>query len=471
MRGQGLLYSASDGAPGRLERELAIVWPLLGRHITFHRRLVDLTDSVKAALLLSQTIYWTRHGRDIEVNAGWFYKTSGQWELETGLTSREQSTARQILCGQAILAEQRIGLPAKLHYRLSVDRLGELVAARIGRAFVRLDLADDAELAEILGPPHSFHRRLAAVGGGVHAGLLLSRAMYLTRLHARRPAAGWIAHPFEHWTAELGLTRREQEVARQDLQQVGVWEERLWGVPPHRYFRVRLDELLGLLRESGGDPRSVPEEADGNPDCGVATTSFGGFGESRMWQSHVVDSTKPPKQICGNRQNRYAETAKLNIGSSTQEGLLQPPFARADVVGGPCGGGDLVFPNGLLPEECARALMLVGRVPERVQPLLDELAGCMDAGAVQRSPLSYLRGLVKRAEAGDFDPELGLRVAEARRQREVEAALRQERQAEELRQATERANPEAQERIAERRQEIRRLFGAGRTRPSEGSRP
>ena len=46
-------------------RDLAIIWPLLGRHIAFHRRLVDLTANVKAALLLSQTIYWTRHGRDI----------------------------------------------------------------------------------------------------------------------------------------------------------------------------------------------------------------------------------------------------------------------------------------------------------------------------------------------------------------------------------------------------------------------
>ena len=42
---------------------LATIWPLLGRHIAFHRRLVDLTGNVKAALLLSQAVYWTRHGR------------------------------------------------------------------------------------------------------------------------------------------------------------------------------------------------------------------------------------------------------------------------------------------------------------------------------------------------------------------------------------------------------------------------
>ena len=49
-----------DPAPSEVSRStapLAVVWPLLGRHIAFHRRLVDLTASVKAALLLSQSLY------------------------------------------------------------------------------------------------------------------------------------------------------------------------------------------------------------------------------------------------------------------------------------------------------------------------------------------------------------------------------------------------------------------------------
>jgi len=63
---------------------LTTIWPLLGRHIAFHRRLVDLTGNVKAALLLSQAVYWTRHGRDIAQRDGWFHKTAEQWELELG---------------------------------------------------------------------------------------------------------------------------------------------------------------------------------------------------------------------------------------------------------------------------------------------------------------------------------------------------------------------------------------------------
>ena len=76
---------------------LTTLWPLLGRHIAFHRRLVDLTGNVKAALLLSQAVYWTRHGRDIAQRGGWFHKTAEQWELELGLSPREQTSARELL--------------------------------------------------------------------------------------------------------------------------------------------------------------------------------------------------------------------------------------------------------------------------------------------------------------------------------------------------------------------------------------
>ena len=123
-----------EPAPSDVSRStapLAVVWPLLGRHIAFHRRLVDLTASVKAALLLSQSLYWTRHGRDIVENGGWFFKTSEQWERETGLSHKEQATAREVLRRQCLLEEQRMGIPARLHYRLCLDELGARLAEQL----------------------------------------------------------------------------------------------------------------------------------------------------------------------------------------------------------------------------------------------------------------------------------------------------------------------------------------------------
>jgi hypothetical protein len=187
------IVTSADDDPwqsAQQERTLATLWPLLGRHIAFHRRLVDLTANVKAALLLSQTIYWTRHGRDIVQTGGWFLKTTEQWQMETGLSAREQFAAREVLRELAILSERRVGIPARLYFRLCVDQLGALLSDRIGRASGPLDWADGAAVAELLGPSLAYHRTLAGIGGGVHAGLLLSRALHLTRLQMRRQLQG-----------------------------------------------------------------------------------------------------------------------------------------------------------------------------------------------------------------------------------------------------------------------------------------
>ena len=98
-------------------------------------------------------------------------------EMETGLSAREQATAREVLRALAILNEQRVGIPARLHFRLCVDQLGAMLSDRIGRASGPLDWADGAAVAELLGPSLAYHRALAGIGGGVHAGLLLSRTL------------------------------------------------------------------------------------------------------------------------------------------------------------------------------------------------------------------------------------------------------------------------------------------------------
>jgi hypothetical protein len=83
----------------------------------------------------------------------------------------------------------------------------------------------------------------------------------------------------------------------------------------------------------------------------------------------------------------------------------------------------------------------------------------MQARAVHTSPLAYLRGLVRRALAGEFVPELGQRVAAARRRQAEELILRQQREAEEQRLAAECATPEHQAKVAARRAKIRQMVG------------
>ena len=439
-------------------RDLAIVWPLLGRHIAFHRRLVDLTASVKAALLLSQTIYWTRHGRDIASTGGWFFKTTEQWKMETGLSAKEQITAREVLRELAILNEQRMGIPAKLHFRLCIDHLGSLLADRIGSASGSLDWADGAVVAELLGPSLAYHRSLAGIGGGVHAGLLLSRALHLTRLQSKRHLEQWICNSAAQWTDQIGLTRREQETARKELARAGVWEESLTGVPPRLVARIRLDSLLALL--TGDEKPSVDRIAvPCLPVSGIPENRLSQNGESRLREPHILVSPKTPNQFHQIRHHSSAESAKLHIQGSTSDSVqpLNTLDERRDADKSK-GGGDLIFPDTLLPEERSSALVLLHRCGDQAQALLDELSARMQAKAVHTSPIAYLRGLVRRANTGEFVPELGQRVAAARLRRQEELILRQQRDVEEQRLAEERATPEFQAKVAARREEIRRML-------------
>jgi hypothetical protein len=472
------------GAAGPGATLLDLVWPLLGRPIAFHRRLVDLTGDVKAALLLSQTVYWTRHGRDLSAREGWFHKTAGQWARETGLTVKEQAGARERLRALGLLEDRRVGLPARLHFRVRLDEIGRRLAARVDQRLPRSLHADDPErivLTELLGPARAFHRGLVDIAGGVHGGLLLSRALHLTRARLRTDQEGWIPGSVPHWHHELGLSRREQEAARRTLAAAGLWEERVSGTPPRLRVRVRLEGLPARLA-AGGTATTLTDGVE--PDCGIAADSLSPKRKTGLRESHSLVSTKPPSLFPQNRRDCFAETAASNNEVITGGGLQPPQHSgtgvslapeqwaggggrggsggRGDSGGrGGSGSGPLIFPDRLLPAERAAAARLLneaGAPSADAQTLLDELAGRLRTERVH-SPVAYLRALLRRAAAGQFVPELAPRVAAERERRRREAEARQQREAEARRLSAERASPEHQARERERRARVSALLG------------
>lgn len=84
--------------------------------VSFHRCLVPITGGVTSALMLSQVI-WTSQVIDSTAN-GWFSKSQDQWRDETGLSRWEQETARRALRSAGFLEERRVGMPAKLWFRV-----------------------------------------------------------------------------------------------------------------------------------------------------------------------------------------------------------------------------------------------------------------------------------------------------------------------------------------------------------------
>lgn len=93
---------------------------LLDRPIAFNRTFVDLGVGITGALMLSQCVYWSTRTKDGE---GWFYKTQAEWTEETGMTRREQETARKKLIAKGYIKEVRKGVPCKTYYRLDRDAL------------------------------------------------------------------------------------------------------------------------------------------------------------------------------------------------------------------------------------------------------------------------------------------------------------------------------------------------------------
>ncbi len=93
---------------------------LFDRPIAFQRPFVDLGIGITGALMLSQCVYW--HSRTSDKH-GWFYKSQADWEEETGMTRREQETARKRLQKAGFLEEARKGVPARLFYRVNVEKL------------------------------------------------------------------------------------------------------------------------------------------------------------------------------------------------------------------------------------------------------------------------------------------------------------------------------------------------------------
>ncbi|WP_343548661.1 hypothetical protein [Ralstonia sp.] len=113
-----------------------------------------------------------------------------------------------------------------------------------------------------LGPPVVFHDNLARLAGSVKAGLMLSQALYWT---ARGPDIvandGWFYKTRHEWQKQTGMSRTEQETARRILRELGVFEERLIGMPRRMWFRIQLERLGEQLASLDVNRRRLPPAA------------------------------------------------------------------------------------------------------------------------------------------------------------------------------------------------------------------
>lgn len=84
--------------------------------IAFNKHYVFLGCGINGAVMLSQLVYWADKSKDPK---GWIYKTGKEWTEETGLTRREQDTARKNLRELGFIDEHKHGVPCKVHFKVN----------------------------------------------------------------------------------------------------------------------------------------------------------------------------------------------------------------------------------------------------------------------------------------------------------------------------------------------------------------
>jgi hypothetical protein len=205
-----------------------LIIDLLDRPIAYHRCFVTLTGSVTAAVLLSQAVYWSR--RTGEGNEGWFWKTSSDWEEETGLSRREQDTARGILRGLGFWEEEKRGIPARLWFRLNLEQLEQLLISE------KTSLAESAKL----------DRRKAPNWTGGKRQTISENTPETT---TTPPSGGGVEVPFPSRAAIRERLSRHQSVILEALREI---------LPTYRRSS-KLEDLAEIAQELGATGKQIRE--------------------------------------------------------------------------------------------------------------------------------------------------------------------------------------------------------------------
>ena len=131
----------------------------LKRPIAYQPVLAKAFDSVKLGILWSQLYYWHDKGSEKD---GWIYKTQHEIYDETGLSRKEQETARKIGRELGVLEERYVKAESRMFYRVDINRAIEVVNKFFSKteqavlpAFREKTPGDEAreffELGEIMG--------------------------------------------------------------------------------------------------------------------------------------------------------------------------------------------------------------------------------------------------------------------------------------------------------------------------------
>lgn len=416
---------------------------LNSRSIAVHRNVIHLAGNAAAGIFLSQLIYWTRHGVEVNQRDGWVRKTADQWHLETGMTWKVQKRARAHLVDLGLIEERRIGLPAQTEYRVNVNELAtrsaQLIHIHLDECMSLDMFRTDAQIVrQLLGRATAYQRRLADLVPHINDALLLSRIVQDSGQTER-----WVCRSRSDWMAELVMSRQEWETARRHLRQAGLLIERGCNYPRRVDFMVPPQALMMALARlqtntpAGNKNKPMPNGLDraklsaGKAEDGVNTT-LGEFGRNREAGYTPSDSPIPTYPDSAFKAHPIEPTriaqSRLYLGEGLQVELQQQlqrkPEPTASVVGvvgceptGPNASEKAVLPfdKAIWPEWIPGPERLIvwtylSNLPAQIaQSILDEMDWAQHRKGVT-SPPGLARTLSLLAARNEFVPEGAHRI-------------------------------------------------------------
>jgi hypothetical protein len=196
--------------------------------IQFYPLVAAMAGSPKAALMLGHGLYWTRTYLSKKPERdGWFYKTATEWRQATGLSTREQETARADLRESGFWSEQLAGAPARMYFRINLAELGRQAALRAQADFNGWNWKDEL-VSLLMGRPVMYFRPLADLSGSVLSGLLLSHLLGQQRqalMEGKVSGSGWFPINVQADGELLSLGPKAHRNARDSLRNAGFIQE------------------------------------------------------------------------------------------------------------------------------------------------------------------------------------------------------------------------------------------------------
>jgi hypothetical protein len=427
--------------------------------VTYFPVLAKLCDNPKAALMLGHAIYLTRSMlNDESSRQGWFWKSQEDWFKSTGLSLREQASARDCLLELGFIEERRAGMPARLYFRINLDTLGRGLAKEINSQWTGWTWEERA-VRTLLGRPIAFYAPFAWLLDSATSGIYLSQLVSEVRLGARANlvlSQGYFTGRRSDAWNEFGLGEKAARRAKQDLETLGILTcRRESAIKGKLLVRLDLFKLVNAVLDctlrinNAGNSQSTMLETH-NQQCEKPALWFGQKRITGSAKSAELVRPKTHNSFGQKRISRYAEMAEplikgfkhtklllLDDSKIEQEqvqsttdvvvasenlGFGKEPKAQAQALNQSLSQLRetiaLHFPSFFVPKEVEAASQLLKQMDcASAQELLDEIAGKADAktGAV-RSGLGLLHTLITAKRNNCFAPAYAAQVNYKREQ-------------------------------------------------------